>query len=79
MLKRVEVKDPGDSELLSGEVIDLIDINIINEKLRADKETSGIRESFTWNYQSISSNKFIHFGSFIPRNYQSINWRIHKR
>ena len=24
MLKRVEVKDPGDSELLAGEVIDLI-------------------------------------------------------
>ncbi len=27
MLKRVEVKDPGDSELLVGEVIDLLDIN----------------------------------------------------
>ena len=26
MLKRVEVKDPGDSELLVGEVIDLLDI-----------------------------------------------------
>ena len=24
MLKRVEVKDPGDSELLTGEVIDLL-------------------------------------------------------
>ena len=24
MLKRVEVKDPGDSDLLAGEVIDLI-------------------------------------------------------
>ena len=31
MLKRVEVKDPGDSELLTGEVIDLLDINKINE------------------------------------------------
>ena len=37
MLKRVELKDPGDSELLVGEVIDLLDINSINEKLRADK------------------------------------------
>ena len=31
MLKRVEVKEPGDSELLTGEVIDLLDINLINE------------------------------------------------
>ena len=37
MLKRVEVKDPGDSELLTGEVIDLLDINSINDKLRSDK------------------------------------------
>ena len=31
MLKRVEVKDPGDSDLLIGEVIDLLDINEIND------------------------------------------------
>ena len=37
MLKRVEVKDPGDSELLSGEVIDLLDINVINDKLEVIK------------------------------------------
>ena len=29
MLKRVEVKDPGDSDLLAGEVIDLLDINVL--------------------------------------------------
>ena len=40
MLKRVEVKDPGDSELLTGEVIDLLDINIINDKLKKIKKTS---------------------------------------
>ena len=41
MLKRVEVKDPGDSELLVGEVIDLLDINVINDKLKTGKkETS---------------------------------------
>ena len=34
MLKRVEVKDPGDSELLVGEVIDLLEINSINDDLR---------------------------------------------
>ena len=44
MLKRVEVKDPGDSELLSGEVIDLLDINSINDKLRAEKKKPAIFE-----------------------------------
>ena len=29
MLKRVEVKDPGDSDLLAGEVIDLLDMNVL--------------------------------------------------
>ena len=43
MLKRVEVKDPGDSELLSGEVIDLLDINIINDN-RDEKKKPAIFE-----------------------------------
>ena len=38
MLKRVEIKDPGDSELLTGEVIDLLDINKINDDLRNEKK-----------------------------------------
>ena len=38
MLKRVEVRNPGDSELLVGEVIDLLDINVINDKLRSEKK-----------------------------------------
>ena len=38
MLKRVEIKDPGDSELLTGEVIDLLDINKINENLRKKRK-----------------------------------------
>ena len=38
MLKRVEVKNPGDSELLLGEVIDLLDMNKINDDLRKDKK-----------------------------------------
>ena len=42
MLKRVEVKEPGDSELLTGEVIDLLDINSINENLKKEKKTSYI-------------------------------------
>ena len=38
MLKKVEVKDPGDSELLLGEIIDFNDIKEINEKLSNEKK-----------------------------------------
>ena len=37
-LKRVEVKNPGDSDLLTGEVIDLLEINSINDSLRNEKK-----------------------------------------
>ena len=46
MLKRVEVKDPGDSELLVGEVIDLLDINAINDKLREEKKKPAVFEGY---------------------------------
>ena len=38
MLKKVEIKDPGDSEFLLGEVVDLIEINKINENLKKDNK-----------------------------------------
>ena len=50
MLKRVEVKNPGDSELLTGEVIDLLEINKINNKLKDNKKKPALLKSFTWNY-----------------------------
>ena len=46
MLKRVEIKDPGDSDLLTGEVIDLLDINVINDKLREEKKKPAILKEF---------------------------------
>ena len=43
MLKKVEIKDPGDSSLLLGETLDLIDIQEINENLKKRwKKTSKI-------------------------------------
>ena len=38
MLKKVEVKEPGDSDLLLGEVIDLLDINNVNEELKKNNK-----------------------------------------
>ena len=42
MLKKVEVKHPGDSEFLLGEVIDLLDINNINKDLVEKGKKPGI-------------------------------------
>ena len=66
MLKRVEIKDPGDSELLTGEVIDLLDINIINEKLREEKKKPAIYERVLLGITkaSLQTNSFISAASF---------------
>ena len=37
MLKKVEIKNPGDTDYLLGEIIDLVEIEKINEKLRKIK------------------------------------------
>ena len=70
MLKRVEVKDPGDSELLAGEVIDLLDINVINEKLRSEKKKPAVFERVLLGITkaSLQTNSFIS-RRFFPRNY----------
>ncbi len=66
MLKRVEIKDPGDSELLIGEVIDLLDINIINDNLRKDKKKPVIFERVLLGITkaSLQTNSFISAASF---------------
>ena len=66
MLKKVEVKDPGDSELLLGEIIDLNDIKEINEKLSNDKkrQVSFERVLLGITKASLQTNSFISAASF---------------
>jgi DNA-directed RNA polymerase subunit beta' len=66
MLKRVEIKDPGDSELLTGEIIDLLDINNINDKLREEKKKPAIFERILLGITkaSLQTNSFISAASF---------------
>ena len=66
MLKRVEVKDPGDSELLTGEVIDLLEINIINDKIREEKKKPATFERVLLGITkaSLQTNSFISAASF---------------
>ena len=66
MLKRVEIKDPGDSELLTGEVIDLLDINNINETLRKEKKKPAVFERVLLGITkaSLQTNSFISAASF---------------
>ena len=66
MLKKVEVKDPGDSELLLGEVIDLNDIKILNENLAEGKKrpVSFERVLLGITKASLQTNSFISAASF---------------
>ena len=66
MLKKVEVKDPGDSELLLGEILDLNDIKVINEKLSNDKKkpVSFERVLLGITKASLQTNSFISAASF---------------
>ncbi len=66
MLKKVEVKDPGDSELLLGEVIDLNDIKEINDKLSKEKKKSVSFERVLLGITkaSLQTNSFISAASF---------------
>ena len=66
MLKRVEIKDPCDSGLLTGEVIDLLDMNKINEELRKDKKKPAIFERVLLGITkaSLQTNSFISAASF---------------
>ena len=66
MLKRVEVKDPGESELLAGEVIDLLEINSINEKLKEEKKKTATFERVLLGITkaSLQTNSFISAASF---------------
>ena len=66
MLKRVEIKDPGDSELLTGEVIDLLDVNSINDQLKKDKKklASFERVLLGITKASLQTNSFISAASF---------------
>ena len=66
MLKRVEIKDPGDSDLLLGEVIDLLDINKINDKLREEKKKPAVFERVLLGITkaSLQTNSFISAASF---------------
>ncbi len=66
MLKKVEVKDPGDSELLLGEIIDLNDIKNINEKLAGEKKkiVSFERVLLGITKASLQTNSFISAASF---------------
>jgi len=66
MLKRVEIKDPGDTDLLLGEVIDLLDINKINENLRQEKKKPAVFERVLLGITkaSLQTNSFISAASF---------------
>ncbi|WP_075521570.1 DNA-directed RNA polymerase subunit beta' [Candidatus Pelagibacter communis] len=66
MLKKIEVKEPGDSNLLPGEIIDRIKFDQFNENLKADgkKPAVGERVLMGITKASLQTESFISAASF---------------
>ena len=66
MLKKVEIKDPADSNLLNGELIDRIQLIEINEELEKQnkKPAKGERVLLGITKASLQTNSFISAASF---------------
>jgi DNA-directed RNA polymerase subunit beta' len=66
MLKKVEIKEPGDSDLLLGEIIDLLDINNINNELKKNNKKPARFERVLLGITkaSLQTNSFISAASF---------------
>ena len=66
MLKKVEIKKPGDSKYLLGETIDKIDLDIINENLKKEGKKPAIAERILLGITkaSLQTNSFISAASF---------------
>ena len=70
MLRKVEIKEPGDSKYLLGEVIDKNELEEGNKNLTEDKKkTCHCRKSSFRHNKSIFADKLIYFCSIFPRNY----------
>ena len=66
MLKKVEVKNQGDSNYLAGEIIDKIDFDTVNENLKKEgkKPAEGDRILLGITKASLQTNSFISAASF---------------
>ena len=66
MLKKVEIKNSGDSAFLNGEIIDNIIVNDINEKLKKENKKPAISERVLLGITkaSLQTNSFISAASF---------------
>ena len=66
MLKRVEIKNSGDSNYLVGEIIDKLDLEEMNDKLKKEnkKPASGERILLGITKASLQTNSFISAASF---------------
>ena len=66
MLKKIEVKEPGDSSLLPGEVIDRIKFEQMNEKLKSEGKNIAVGERVLMGITkaSLQTESFISAASF---------------
>ena len=66
MLKKVEIKSPGDSSYLPGEIVDRIKFEIVNDKLKNENKTLAVGERVLMGITkaSLQTESFISAASF---------------
>ena len=66
MLKKVEIKLPGDSKYLAGELVDKIDLEVINENLKKEGKKPAVVERVLLGITkaSLQTKSFISAASF---------------
>ena len=66
MLKKVEIKDSGESNLLPGEIVDRIKFEALNDKLKSEgkKQANGERVLMGITKASLQTESFISAASF---------------
>jgi DNA-directed RNA polymerase subunit beta' len=66
MLKKVEIKEQGDTKFLFGELVDKIDLDIINENLKKEGKKPAVAERMLLGITkaSLQTNSFISAASF---------------
>ena len=66
MLNKVRVEDNGDSDMLPGTLVDILDFDEINEKLEAEGKApiTGVQELLGITKASLATNSFLSAASF---------------
>ena len=79
MLKKVKIENPGDTDLLPGGLIDIIEFDDENSRVLKKVEPCRGKEGIIRYNEGIPCYRFFPLCSFVPRNYQGADGSGNKR